>query len=76
MTRLYVGMIPRQATDADLQTAFGAYSVQSVEIVHDHFSGRPRGFAYIEIDGDAAAAVQALNDSVLLGHKIIVAVAP
>ena len=76
MTKLYVGRLPRQATEADLMRIFSDFDARLAEVVHDHFSGRPRGFGYVEINGDALAAIKALNGSMLLGSEIVVAVAP
>jgi RNA recognition motif-containing protein len=61
-TKLYVGNLPYQATESDLQTLFEASGpVASVSIVRDRATGQARGFAFVEM-GDAAAAQRAIND--------------
>jgi RNA recognition motif-containing protein len=60
-TKLYVGNLPYQTTESDLQTLFeSAGQVASVSIVRDRATGQARGFAFVEM-ADAAAAQQAIN---------------
>ena len=48
--KLYVGNLPYSSTEADLADAFGAYgTVQSVNVIMDRETGRPRGFAFVEM---------------------------
>ncbi len=52
MTTIYVGNVPFDATDNDLRALFGIHgSVQSVKIIVDRETGRPRGFAFVELSG-------------------------
>ena len=61
-TKLYVGNLPYQTTEADLQTLFEASGqVASINIVRDRATGQARGFAFVEMS-DSAAAQQAIND--------------
>jgi len=61
-TKLYVGNLPYETTEADLQQLFEASGqVASINIVRDRATGQARGFAFVEM-GDAAAAQQAIND--------------
>ena len=56
--RLYVGNIPFQTTEAQLRTLFeqdGA-QVSEVKIVLDRETGRPRGFAFVELSTDSQAS--------------------
>ena len=60
--KLYVGNIPYETTESDLQTLFEASGqVASINIVRDRATGQARGFAFVEMS-DAAAAQQAIND--------------
>ena len=63
--RLYVGNIPYQTSEAQLRSLFeeGGGQVSEVKIVTDRETGRPRGFAFVELasDAQAEAAVGALN---------------
>lgn len=75
MTSIYVGNLPETATEDDLQQAFGQYgAVSAVNIVKDRETGRPRGFAFVEMaDGkEAANAIKQLNLSEINGRSITV----
>ena len=74
--RLYVGNIPFQTTEAQLRTLFeqdGA-QVNEVKIVLDRETGRPRGFAFVEMstDSQASAAIEALNGKPFGGRPLTV----
>lgn len=76
--KLYVGNMPYSLTESDLEEAFGAYgNVQSVNIVMDRETGRPRGFAFVEMstDEEAQAAIDGLNDRDLGGRNLTINVA-
>ena len=61
-TKLYVGNLPYQTTEADLQTLFeSSGQVASINVVRDRATGQARGFAFVEMS-DASAAQQAIND--------------
>jgi cold-inducible RNA-binding protein len=61
-TKLYVGNLPYETTESDLQALFEASGqVASINIVRDRTTGQTRGFAFVEMS-DAAAAQQAIND--------------
>jgi RNA recognition motif-containing protein len=61
-TKLYVGNLPYETTESDLQALFEASGpVASITIVRDRATGQARGFAFVEM-GDASAAQQAIND--------------
>lgn len=60
--RIYVGNIPYTSTEQDLRTAFGLHGdVKQVQIVTDRETGRPRGFAFVEMS-DTAGAQQAIKE--------------
>jgi len=63
MQKIYVGNLPFDATEAQVQTLFGEFgTVNSVAIPTDRETGRPRGFGFIEMDDEAArSAIAALN---------------
>lgn len=73
-TRLYIGNLSYQTTEADLRAAFEANGrkVREVAIIADRETGRPRGFAFVQMmsDEDAKAAVTALDGSQLDGRAI------
>ena len=72
--RLYVGNLSWDTTEDSLRLAFeqDGRSVSSVNIVTDRESGRPRGFAFVEMGNkqDAQAAITALDGSELDGRNI------
>ena len=75
MTNIYVGNLSFNATEDELQQAFSQYGkVSSVSIVKDRDTGRPRGFAFIEMpDGkDAATAIKEMNLREIAGRSITV----
>jgi cold-inducible RNA-binding protein len=69
---IYVGNLPFSATEDDLRQAFGKYgTVGEVNLIRDQFSGRLRGFGFVEMaDGTQAnAAITALNGTDLGGDS-------
>ena len=72
--KLYVGNLSWDTTQDGLSTAFSANgrTVSDCQIVSDRESGRPRGFAFVEMasEADALAAIQVLNGSQLDGREI------
>jgi cold-inducible RNA-binding protein len=75
MTSIYVGNLSHAATEDDLAQAFGEHGrVSTVNIVKDRETGRPRGFAFVEMpDGaEAAKAIKGLNLREIAGRSITV----
>jgi RNA recognition motif-containing protein len=75
MTSIYVGNLSHSATEDDLLQAFSRYgTVSKVSIVKDRETGRPRGFAFVEMaDGkEAANAMKELNLAEIDGRSITV----
>jgi RNA recognition motif-containing protein len=71
--KIYVGNLPFSSTEADLRDVFGRHgSVDTVSIITDRETGRPRGFAFIEMEDASAAqdAIRALDGSDLGGRSI------
>lgn len=71
--KLYVGNIPFTTTEDELRSIFGQHgSVGSVSVITDRETGRPRGFAFVEMEdaGAADAAMQALDGSDLGGRSL------
>jgi RNA recognition motif-containing protein len=61
-TKLYVGNLPYQTTEADLQTLFeGSGQVASINVVRDRATGQARGFAFVEMS-DAEGAQKAIKE--------------
>jgi cold-inducible RNA-binding protein len=73
--KLYIGNLPYQATEADLQNWFGqaGISVDSVTLMRDRYSGEARGFGFVELaDGEADRAVQSCNGKDFMGRALVV----
>lgn len=73
---LYVGNLPFSTSDRDLQEHFSqAGQVASVNIIMDKFSGKSRGFGFVEMstEEEARKAVDTLHGSQLDGRSITVA---
>jgi cold-inducible RNA-binding protein len=74
--RLYVGNLAYSVTEVDLRSAFEAEGceVTDVKVVMDRETGRPRGFAFVEMatDEQAATAIQNLNGRDLQGRPVTI----
>jgi RNA recognition motif-containing protein len=73
--RLYVGSLPFETTEGELQEAFSACgTVESVKIITDRDTGRSKGFGFVEMttDLEAQAAIQKMNGSSLGSRQIVV----
>jgi cold-inducible RNA-binding protein len=61
-TKLYVGNLPYDTSESDLQALFAAAGdVTTVNLVRDRATGQARGFAFVEM-GDAEGARRAIAD--------------
>ncbi len=73
--KLYVGGLPFATTDDELKELFAAHgTVTSANVITDKFSGRSRGFGFVEMASNAEgqAAVQALNGTQFGGRTVTV----
>ena len=71
--KLYVGNLSFDTSESDLRSAFEAHgTVDSVAVVSDKFTGRSRGFGFIEMNNDeeAKAAMTGMNEKELDGRKL------
>jgi RNA recognition motif-containing protein len=72
--RLYVGNLPYSVTEADLRDAVASsgHDVAEVKVMMDRDTGRPRGFAFVEMatEEGARAAIEALNGRDLQGRTL------
>ncbi len=73
--KLYVGNLPYETGETDLQTMFEAIGpVESVQVMRDMATGRARGFAFVEMvnEDDARKAITELNSKPLGGRNLTV----
>jgi RNA recognition motif-containing protein len=71
--RLYVGNLSYGVTEAELREVFAeAGEVVDVKVVLDRDTGRPRGFAFVELsnDGEATRAIETMNGRELQGRAM------
>jgi RNA recognition motif-containing protein len=75
-TRLYVGNLSYNVTEPELREVFaeGGKNVVEVKVVMDRETGRPRGFAFVEMgsDDEASQAIQTLSGREIQGRAISV----
>ena len=76
MKKLYVGNLPFNASEEQLQEWFGQVGVNpsAISLIRDRFTGQSRGFAFIEISNDEEAdrAITSLNGQNFGGRNLVV----
>ena len=72
MKSIYVGNLPFQTTEEDLEELFSAYgAVESAKVISDRETGRSRGFGFVQMDdGDADEAISKLNGEDFQGRTL------
>ena len=69
--RIYVGNLPFSATQDEVSDLFSEYGqVESVHLVTDRDTGRPRGFGFVEMSSGGDEAIQALNQTEMGGRSL------
>lgn len=72
MKRIYVGNMSYNTTENELRDLFSQYGeVSSVSVISDRETGRPRGFAFVEME-NADEAIAALDQTQLGGRVLTV----
>ncbi len=70
---IYIGNLSYEVTEEDLKQAFEAFGqVESVNIIKDKFSGRSKGFGFVEMPdkANAQSAINELNGKELKGRSV------
>ena len=72
MTKIYVGNLPFSATETEIRELFGQHgTVESVSLITDRETGRPRGFGFVEMSrADASSAIEKLNGKDMGGRPL------
>ncbi len=73
--KIYVGNLSYEVTEEDLRQEFEAFGgVDSVSVITDKYSGRPKGFGFVEMatKSEAEAAITGLNGKTLKERTIVV----
>ncbi len=71
--KLYVGNMSFDSSEDDIRRAFEAHgTVDSVAIITDRDTGRPKGFGFVEMpnDDEARAAIENLNEKDFMGRTL------
>ena len=70
--KLYIGNLPFTTTEDELRSAFAAHGgVSSVSVIMDRETGRPRGFAFVEMDPKGADDAMRALDGTQLGGRAL-----
>jgi RNA recognition motif-containing protein len=70
---IYIGNLPYSVSEEDLRDKFSEFGqVQSANIITDKFSGRSKGFGFVDMpnDPEAREAIEAMNDKDFKGRTI------
>jgi len=68
--KLYVGNLPFSATEEELREKFAEHGeVVSVSLINDRYTGRPRGFGFVEMNEEGADKAIASLDGVDFGGR-------
>lgn len=72
MTKIYVGNLPFSADETQVRQLFEQHgTVESVALINDRETGRPRGFGFVEMPrADAQRAIQSLNGKDMGGRPL------
>ena len=72
MTKLFVGNLPFSATEESVRALFEPHgTIETLALINDRETGRPRGFGFIEMtSADAARAMQALDGKDFEGRAL------
>ena len=74
-TKLYVGNLPYETSESDLQDLFAAAgTVESINVMRDKMTGRARGFAFVEMatEEEAQSAITQFNERSFGGRTLTV----
>ena len=72
MTTIYVGNLPFSATEDEVRSMFEQHgTVESVKLINDRDTGRPRGFGFVDMpSAEAESAIQHLNGQDMGGRPL------
>jgi cold-inducible RNA-binding protein len=73
--KLYVGNLPYQVRDSDLEQAFSQFGqVTSAKVMMERETGRSKGFGFVEMgsDAEAQAAITGMNGQPMGGRSVVV----
>ncbi len=69
--KIYVGNLPFSASDEEIGAMFGEFgTVETVSLITDRDTGRPRGFGFVEMSNGADEAIEALHHKEMGGRSL------
>lgn len=69
--KIYLGNLPFSVTESEIRELFGAHGeVESVNLITDRETGRPRGFGFVEMANGGPQAISALNGVEMGGRNL------
>ena len=69
--KIYLGNLPFSATEEEIRELFSQHGeVQSVSLITDRETGRPRGFGFVEMASGGEQAINALNGTQMGGRSL------
>jgi RNA recognition motif-containing protein len=72
MKKMYVGNLPFSSSEEDVQKLFSQFgAVESVNLIEDRQTGRPRGFGFVEMDTESADSAIAALDGTDFGGRTL-----
>ncbi|MFP4391791.1 MAG: RNA recognition motif domain-containing protein [Desulfohalobiaceae bacterium] len=72
MKKMYVGNLPFSSSEDDVQKLFSQFgTVESVNLIEDRQTGRPRGFGFVEMDQEGADSAIAALDGTDFGGRTL-----
>jgi RNA recognition motif-containing protein len=70
MKKLFIGNLPQDATEESVRAMFTEFgTVRSISVASDIFSGKCKGFGFIEMEGHEARAAQAALDGNMVDNS-------
>jgi RNA recognition motif-containing protein len=72
MKKMFVGSLAEDTTEQDIQDLFSQYgTVRSISLITDVFSGKCKGFGFVEMEGhEARAAIAGLDGKLFKGRPV------
>lgn len=71
--KIYVGNLPFSATNEAIRNLFGEYgTVDTVSLITDRETGKPRGFGFVEMADGADEAIDKLHETDMEGRSLVV----
>lgn len=70
MKKLFIGNLPQDATEDSVRSMFAEFgTVRSISVVSDIFTGRCKGFGFVEMEGHEARAAQSALDGNMIDNS-------